>query len=167
MHGNPNNTKVVGVLFLLKMIDFRIKPFNELSTKELYALLELRSKVFVVEQNCVYQDVDGKDQKAIHVLGFKKETLVAYARVFKPGDYFEEASIGRVIVKKGERAFGYGHQLIAESNNYIFNTMDCKVIKISAQSYLEIFYNKHNYQKTGTPYLEDGIPHIAMVAKRD
>lgn len=149
------------------MIDFKIKPFDELSTKELYALLALRSEVFVVEQDCVYQDVDNKDQKAIHVLGVKNGKLVAYARIFKPGDYFEEASIGRVVVKKEERTFGYGHQLIEQSNAYIFNQLNCSVIKISAQSYLECFYNKHNYQKTGSPYLEDGIPHIAMIATRD
>src|SRR5690606_33969876 len=103
------------------MIHFYTKSFGALSTTELYAILELRSEVFVVEQDCVYQDVDGKDQKAYHLIGVKNEQIVAYARIFKPGDYFKEASIGRVVVKKEERAFGYGHQLIEQANAFIFS----------------------------------------------
>lgn len=148
------------------MIHFYTKSFNTLTTKELYAILELRSEVFVVEQDCVYQDVDGKDQKAYHLIGVKSEQIVAYARIFKPGNYFEEASIGRVVVKKEERSFGYGHQLIAQANTFVFNQLQQNTIKISAQCYLEKFYNKHGYIKVGTSYLEDGIPHIAMIAKR-
>ena len=85
------------------MLKTETKTFNELTTQELYNLLQLRSEVFVVEQNCVYQDVDGKDQKALHVLGYKNDKLVAYTRVFKPGLYFQEASIGRVVVVENER----------------------------------------------------------------
>ncbi|MCB0434374.1 MAG: GNAT family N-acetyltransferase, partial [Mangrovimonas sp.] len=79
------------------MLEYRIKSYSDLTKDELYALLQLRSEVFVVEQNCVYQDIDGKDPKAFHVLGFKNEVLIAYTRLFKPGDYFKEASIGRVV----------------------------------------------------------------------
>ena len=85
------------------MLNIKVKTFSQLTTKELYDLLQLRSEVFVVEQDCVYQDIDGKDQKALHVLGFKDEVLVGYTRIFKPGDYFELASIGRVVVKENER----------------------------------------------------------------
>ena len=85
-----------------------IKTFEALTKSELYNILQLRSEVFVVEQDCVYQDIDGLDEKAIHVMGFKQQQLVAYTRIFKPGDYFEEASIGRVVVKKEERKFGFG-----------------------------------------------------------
>lgn len=148
------------------MIHFYTKSFDALSTTELYAILELRSEVFVVEQDCVYQDVDGKDQKAYHLIGVKNEQIVAYARIFKPGDYFKEASIGRVVVKKEERAFGYGHQLIEQANVFVFSQLQQKTIKISAQCYLEKFYNKHGYTKLGASYLEDGIPHIAMLAKQ-
>ena len=82
------------------MLEFRVKNFKELSLEELYELLRLRSDVFVVEQNCVYQDLDGKDHKAFHVLGYENNELVAYTRIFKPGDYFKEASIGRVVVSR-------------------------------------------------------------------
>ena len=94
------------------MITTKISVFNELSIVELYDLLQLRSEVFVVEQDCVYQDIDGKDLKALHVLGYKNEKLVAYTRVFKPGDYFKEASIGRVVVKASERQHQYGYEIM-------------------------------------------------------
>ena len=86
---------------------FNIKRFNELSTHELYVILQLRSEVFVVEQDCVYQDLDNKDQDAFHVLGVLDNEIVAYARIFKPGDYFLESSIGRIVVKKEFRKFQY------------------------------------------------------------
>ena len=94
------------------MLQIITKTFKQLTTQELYDVLQLRSEVFVVEQDCVYQDLDGKDQKALHVLGYKKEKIVAYTRVFKPGDYFKHASIGRVIVKKREREFKYGYDIM-------------------------------------------------------
>ena len=81
----------------LKKMNFQIKTFEELNTKELYNILQLRSEVFVVEQDCVYQDIDSKDQKALHVIGYKNNKIVAYTRIFKPGDYFDNASIGRVV----------------------------------------------------------------------
>jgi len=115
------------------MLNIKVKTFSELTTKELYDLLQLRSEVFVVEQDCVYQDIDGKDQKALHVLGFKDEVLVGYTRIFKPGDYFELASIGRVVVKENERKHKYGYDIMDASIKTIkdvFNTTD---IKISAQ----------------------------------
>ena len=93
------------------MLKITTKTFKELTTDELYALLQLRSEVFVVEQDCVYQDIDYKDQKALHVLGFKNDKLVAYTRLFKPGDYFNYASIGRVIVAQNEREHKYGYDL--------------------------------------------------------
>ena len=100
-------------------LNIQIKTFKELSTTELYNLLQLRSEVFVVEQDCVYQDIDGKDEKALHVLGFKNETLVAYTRLFKPGDYFTEASIGRVVVKENYRKYNFGYTIMEASINAI------------------------------------------------
>ena len=97
------------------MISFKIKRFNELSTTELYSLLKLRSEVFVVEQNCVYQDIDSKDEKAIHVLGYYNEDLAAYSRLFNKGCYFEEASIGRVLVNSKYRDKKFGHDLMSIS----------------------------------------------------
>ncbi len=144
-------------------MEFIVKSFDQLTTSELYAILQLRSEVFVVEQDCVYQDIDGKDQKALHVLGFKNNQLIAYTRLFKPADYYEFASIGRVIVKQGERKYGYGHDLIRFSIDTVQNEFSTKTIKIGAQTYLRKFYESHGFQKVGEDYIEDGIPHIYMV----
>lgn len=139
------------------------KSFKELTTKELYDLLQLRSEVFVVEQDCVYQDVDGKDQKAHHVLGYKNDTLVAYTRIFKPGDYFDEASIGRVVVKGNERQYKYGYDIMNASVEAIKVNYNQTQIRISAQTYLKRFYNNLGFFEVGEEYLEDGIPHINML----
>src|SRR5690606_7280833 len=96
-------------------MEIEVKNFEELSTKQLYDLLQLRSEVFVVEQDCVYQDVDGKDERAVHVLGIEDGKLVAYARCFQSGDYFDEASIGRVLVRENYRKLGYGHEITQAS----------------------------------------------------
>lgn len=143
----------------------QIKAFNHLSLQELYAILQLRSEIFVVEQDCVYQDLDGKDEKAFHVLGFKKNRLVAYTRIFEPGYYFKEASIGRVVVRVSERKYGYGYEIMTASIQAIqihFGTFN---IRISAQCYLKRFYNNLNFVEDGEAYLEDGIPHISMLYK--
>lgn len=144
-------------------MEIKIKTFEELSLQELYKVLQLRAEVFVVEQNCVYQDIDGKDEKALHILGFKNNELVAYTRCFKPGDYFEKAAIGRVIVKENSRKFGFGHQIIKASVEEIENRYNTSAIKLSAQQYLIQFYEAHGFETTGEGYLEDGIPHIAMI----
>lgn len=141
---------------------FKIKPFRALSAPEVYQTLQLRSEVFVVEQNCVYQDIDGKDEKALHLIGTINDKIVAYARLFAPGYYFEQASIGRVVVSQEYRAHKFGHTLMAEAIAGIqqhFNTGD---ITISAQLYLEKFYESHGFNRHGEPYMEDGIPHIKM-----
>ena len=145
------------------MIQIHIKNYNELTTEELYSLLQLRSQVFVVEQNCVYQDIDGKDQKSLHVFGKKDNVIVAYSRIFKKGDYFKESSIGRVVVDKNSRHLQYGSQIMQASIEAIQNTFDTKIIKISAQLYLENFYTGFGFKPTGNSYLEDGIPHVAMI----
>ena len=145
------------------MISIIVKGFNELTTHELYSLLQLRSQVFVVEQDCVYQDIDNKDQNALHVLGYKNKNLVAYTRVFKPGDYFNEASIGRVVVKQTERKHKYGYDIIDASIKAINEYFNESTIKVSAQTYLKQFYNNLGFKQVGEEYLEDGIPHIAMI----
>ncbi|MGJ8743284.1 GNAT family N-acetyltransferase [Polaribacter sp.] len=141
---------------------FTIKRFSELSTTELYQILQLRSEVFVVEQDCVYQDVDFKDQKALHVFGIKNDTIVAYSRIFKPTDYFKNASIGRVVVAAKERKYGYGHDLLKASILAIKKHFKVDKITISAQVYLKKFYESHHFIQKGEAYLEDGIPHIRM-----
>ena len=145
------------------MLNIQVKIYDELSINELYGLLQLRSEVFVVEQDCVYQDIDDKDQKAIHVLGFKNNKIVAYTRIFKPGDYFKEASIGRVVVSEKERKFKYGYEIMEASIKAILEFYNETTIKISAQTYLTKFYNNLGFSQTGEEYLEDGIPHIAML----
>jgi len=142
---------------------FIIKRFNELSTHELYTVLQLRAEVFVVEQDCVYQDLDNKDLDAYHVLGVLDTKIVAYARIFKPGDYFLESSIGRIVVKKEFRKFQYGYQLVQNSIQFIENNLQQNTILISAQSYLTKFYNSLGFTQVGEEYLEDGIPHIKML----
>ena len=144
-------------------MEIKILTFEELSIQELYKLLQLRSEVFVVEQDCVYQDIDGKDFKAIHVLGFEGEELVAYTRIFAPGIYFKEAAIGRVIVKEAYRKKNYGHEILEASVNAIEEWFKTGRIKLSAQTYLTKFYESHGFQQIGEGYLEDGIPHIAMI----
>ncbi len=141
---------------------FEIKPFKTLSLSELYQILQLRSEVFVVEQNCVYQDIDGKDEKALHLLGVYDGVLVAYARLFQPGDYFEFASIGRVIVKQEYREKKWGHDLIREAIKGISEQFGTSEITISAQLYLQRFYENHGFVQTSEMYLEDDIPHIEM-----
>ena len=143
-------------------IQWKISPFEALSLDELYQLLQLRSEVFVVEQNCVYQDIDGKDHKALHLMAFDNQQIVAYARLFQPNHYFEQASIGRVIVKPTHRAKALGHQLMQRSIQAINQHYNQTQITISAQLYLKQFYEAHQFQQTSEPYLEDGIPHIQM-----
>ena len=145
------------------MIEIKIKSFKELNTLELYQLLQLRSEVFVVEQYCVYQDIDNKDENALHVLGYKDDVLVGYTRIFKSGDYFENASIGRVVVKQNYRDFKYGYTIMNASIEAIKDRFKESIIKISAQTYLKRFYNNLGFKEVGEEYLEDGIPHSAMI----
>lgn len=148
-------------------MNFIIKTFSELSTSELYQILQLRAAVFVVEQNCVYQDIDFKDQKALHIFAHKENEIIAYSRIFKPGDYFSNASIGRVVIKKSERNFGYGHLLMSTSIKAIKSKFNQNTITISAQQYLTNFYESHLFKQVGESYLEDGIPHIKMIREKD
>jgi ElaA protein len=145
------------------MLSIETKTFQELTTKELYDLLQLRVDVFCVEQNCVYQDLDGKDEKALHIIGKKNNKIIAYTRVFKPGDYFKEASIGRVVVSKDERQHKYGYDIMEASLRAVKDYFNETTIKLSAQTYLRKFYNNLGFKEIGEEYLEDGIPHIAMV----
>ena len=142
-------------------MEWTIKDWSELSKEEIEKIFSLRSEVFIVEQDCVYQDIDGKDQLAKHVLGFEKKELIAYSRIFKPGDYFKEASFGRAVVRKSYRGKGYGHLLVDKSIDHL-KIRKQPPIKISAQSYLKDFYSYHGFIAKGDEYMEDGIPHTAM-----
>lgn len=143
-------------------LEWKIKPFEALSTEELYSVLQLRSKVFIVEQNCVYQDIDGKDRKALHLIGIYEGKIIAYARLFKSGDYFENASIGRVVIDPDYRDKKWGHEMMQEAILGIQEYFGEEKITISAQQYLKHFYEKQGFVQTSDMYLEDDIPHIEM-----
>lgn len=142
-----------------------IKSFSELSNEELYAIIRLRNEVFVVEQNCVFQDADNKDQKAFHVQVKEGNELAAYTRILPTGISYEEVSIGRVVSDMKFRGTGAGRKVMQESMNFIQRTYGNCVVRISAQTYLLKFYKSLGFQEVGEVYLEDDIEHIEMVAQ--
>lgn len=143
-------------------IQWKIKSFEYLSVHQLYDILRLRSEIFVVEQNCVYLDLDGKDKKGLHLLGEYEGKIVAYSRLFEPGISFEYASIGRVVVDARYRDRKWGHELMREAIAGIQSHFGEIKITIGAQLYLKKFYESHGFVQTSDMYLEDDIPHIEM-----
>ena len=141
------------------------KTFSELETEELYQILRLRSEVFVLEQDCIYQDIDNKDQNAIHLYYVDNDEIVAYTRIFKAGHYYENPSIGRVVVSKKERGKDLGKKIMIDSIEYIKQNIKGEKIELSAQKYLDKFYRDLGFYKIGEDYLEDGIPHQRMIKK--
>jgi ElaA protein len=143
-------------------IQWKIKSFETLSVNELYGILRLRSEIFVVEQNCVYLDIDGKDKFALHLFGEFEGEIVGYSRLFKPEITFDNASIGRVVVDANYRDRKWGHDLMREAIAGIKNHFGETKITIGAQLYLKKFYESHGFVQTSEMYLEDDIPHIEM-----
>lgn len=144
-------------------IEWRFAAFDELTPAELYAVLQLRSEVFVVEQACVFQDMDGADAAAMHLLGTLGGQLVAYARCLAAGIKFSEASIGRIAMRDSVRGSGAGHALVENAIVCLSQQWGAQAIRIGAQARLELFYRQHGFGKTGALYMEDGIPHIEML----
>jgi ElaA protein len=144
-------------------IHWEIKPFDALTVHELYDILRLRSEVFIVEQNCVYLDLDGKDKLGIHLFGTYEGKIVAHTRLLDSGISYDEASIGRVVVNPKYRDRKWGHDLMRESIAGIKKHFNTSKIKIGAQLYLKKFYESHGFVATSEVYLEDGIDHIEMV----
>lgn len=143
---------------------FSCKHFKELNIEELYASMQLRQEVFVVEQDCPYLDADGKDQQSWHLLAWQGQNLVAYTRLVPRGlSYPDYVSIGRVVTHKSVRGTGIGKALMRESINQIQRLFPQEPVKMSAQSYLINFYESFGFEVSGAEYLEDGIPHIAMI----
>lgn len=140
-----------------------LKKFDELSVQELYALLRLRNEVFVVEQNCVYQDLDDKDQAAWHLMAWKNDTLAAYTRILSPGISYKEASIGRVVTSPSQRGTGIGKELMQRSIQCVYDLFGRTPIRIGAQLYLQHFYTALGFTPTSDVYDEDGIDHIVML----
>ena len=141
------------------------KRFDELTTQELYELLRIRTDVFVVEQNCVYQDMDYDDQAAIHLwLTDEAERIVALCRVCPAGTHMEEVSIGRVITT--ERGKGYGKQIMLAGIEAAKEHFEAKLIEIEAQDYAKGFYEQVGFRQSSEPFILDGIPHIKMTWKQ-
>lgn len=149
------------------MIEWQWSEFEALSRDDLYAVLARRQEVFIMEQNCVYQDVDGLDQHAYHLLGWRQRAggreLVAYLRCVLPGRKFDELSLGRVLCAPSVRGTGIGKQLFAEGLRRAALQFPGRRIRISAQQYLEAFYRSFGFEATSEPYSEDGIPHVEML----
>lgn len=143
-------------------LDWSLKTFAALSPGELYAILRLRSEVFVVEQNCVFLDQDDKDQECYHLMGTAGNFLAAYTRIVPPGVIYEEASIGRVVTSPLARGSGGGRALMEQSIKTVYEHFGEGVIKIGAQLYLKLFYASLGFVQEGEVYLEDGIEHIYM-----
>ena len=140
-----------------------LKRFDDLTPHQLYALLQLRNAVFVVEQACVFQDADGVDVDGYHLLGFHGDLLVAYTRLLPPGLTFPEASIGRVVTAFAARRFGVGRQLMQQSIDAVYRLFGEGPIQIGAQLYLKTFYESFGFVQSDAGYLEDGIKHIHMI----
>jgi ElaA protein len=143
-------------------MEFFIEEFNALTAKQLFEIYKLRSEVFIVEQNCAYQDIDDMDASAKHVMLFDKDVLAAYARILPPGISYKEPAIGRVVVKKTFRGKDLGKLLMQQCIDQLQDTYTNSEIVISAQSYLLKFYSDLGFKAEGKEYLEDDIPHTKM-----
>ncbi|HWK02732.1 MAG TPA: GNAT family N-acetyltransferase [Puia sp.] len=151
------------------MTQWICKKFGELNPDELYAILRLRSEVFVVEQNCVFLDMDNKDQASHHLMGWQQEEgqqhsqLLGYARIVPAGFSYVESSIGRIVTSPAARGNGIGKDLLHQSITTLYNLHGKRVIRIGAQYYLKKFYESFGFEQASDIYLEDGIEHIEML----
>ncbi|MFI5156822.1 MAG: GNAT family N-acetyltransferase [Chitinophagales bacterium] len=143
-------------------MDWICKTFDELSPHELYAMLQLRNEVFIVEQHCPYQDMDNKDPYCHHLMCWSEKKLVAYTRLVPPEISYAESSIGRVVSSPSVRRTGIGKILISKSIDLLKALYPGVSIKIGAQLYLKEFYESFSFKQTSETYIEDGIPHIEM-----
>ena len=147
-------------------MNWACKKFEELTPNELYAIIRLRNEVFVVEQNCVFQDADNIDQACFHVMGWKEDLLAAYTRIVPANIIYKETSIGRVVTSGKIRRSGAGRELMEKSMNYIYKLFGSVPIKIGAQLYLKHFYEELSFTQCSDIYLEDGIEHIEMISQK-
>ena len=146
-------------------MEWMLRKFAELSVDELYAILQLRSEVFIVEQNCVYHDPDGKDQLAWHLMGIENGKLVAYTRILPPGVVYSDPAIGRVVTSPSKRRSGWGKELMERSIEQCEKLFGRTSVTLGAQLYLKKFYESLGFIASGKEYIEDGIPHITMTRK--
>lgn len=146
-------------------MEYNIKAFKELTTDEIYEIMRVRNEVFVVEQNCVYQDCDGKDKKSYHLYYMNNNKVLAYVRILEKGVSYNEVSIGRVLVSKEYRGKGLARDCMKRAIDFVKNNLKENTIRISAQEYLKGFYGSLGFKEVSEVYLEDNIPHIEMVYK--
>ena len=144
-------------------INWKCKTFEELDVHELYAILRLRSEVFVVEQNCVFLDMDDKDQVSWHVCGWQSGQLIGYTRLVPAGLSYPEASIGRVVTAASARGGGLGRELMKQSIDLLYKVWGKQSIRLGAQLHLKKFYESFGFEQSSEIYIEDGIPHIEMI----
>ncbi|MGB1728547.1 MAG: GNAT family N-acetyltransferase [Crocinitomicaceae bacterium] len=144
--------------------EHQVKSFQELSLEEFHDIIALRIQIFIIEQNCPYQEVDGKDKLAHHLF-FKNEMdeIIAVTRILPQGISYDEVAIGRVVVHEDYRGTGLGNQLMADSMNFVRDKYGEVPVRLSAQKHLENYYGNHGFKSTGKEYLEDGIPHVEML----
>ncbi|MGR3763067.1 GNAT family N-acetyltransferase [Rossellomorea sp. NS-SX7] len=147
-------------------MSWKLKSFNELSTTELYRILKERTQVFVVEQHCPYLEVDGKDLHSYHLYKEENGEVAAYSRILPAGISYEEASIGRVFVKREYRGRGLAGELMKKGLDFIQHEWEEKTVKIQAQEYLREFYGSFGFEAVTDTYLDDGIPHIDMILRK-
>lgn len=146
-------------------MSWKLKKFDELTNNELYNILKERTLVFVVEQNCPYLEVDGKDPFSYHLYKEDNGLIIAYLRILPAGVSYQESSIGRVFIKKEYRGQGIAQELVKKGIDFIQNELEETTIKIQAQDYLRKFYSSFGFQAISETYLEDNIPHIDMLLK--
>ena len=144
-------------------ITWRSKKFDELTLHELYAIIKLRNAVFVVEQSCVFQDADDKDQFSWHVMGWTEHELAAYTRLVPAGISYNESSIGRVVTSSKHRGMGVGRELMKKSIEILYSLWGRQPIRIGAQLHLKDFYGSLGFNQSSDVYIEDGIEHIEMI----
>jgi ElaA protein len=156
----------LNLAWLYMAIHWTLKPFYDLTPLELYRILQLRSEVFQLEQQCLYKDTDNKDLVCLHVMGWINDELAAYCRIVPPGTSFKEASIGRVVSSPQYRKTGAGRELIKNAIEFLYNSYGYQPIRIGAQYYLVDFYNSFGFTRQGDIYLEDHIEHVEMLLSK-
>ncbi len=147
-------------------LTWHLSSFDSLTPSQLYAILAIRSAVFVVEQNCAYQDMDGTDAQSMHLIAWNEQRVAAYLRIVPPSVKFAEPSIGRVLTALEYRRTGLGRELMRRGVEHLEVLYPHQVSRIGAQAHLQNFYAEFGFRTDSDIYLEDGIPHVEMVRRR-
>jgi ElaA protein len=148
-------------------LNWQTKTFDDLSNHALYAVLKLRLDVFSIEQQCIYQDLDNRDQEALHMLGWQGEELVAYQRLLPPGLDYPESSIGRIVINMEARGHNLGKEMVQRGMDFALGTWPGNDIRINAQAYLRKFYMNLGFEPLTEEYIYDGIPHLEMLYRHN